>query len=114
KNGRGREVTMPPTMRSLLTRCAVGKSAEDYVFTRPNGKPVRDFRDAWYAVCVGCSVGKMVCKQCEGPAKDGACLNCKSKKLRYSGLTLHDLRRTAVRNMVRAGIPEKVAMEISG
>ena len=87
KNKEGREVLMTNAILQLLTALVEGKQVADCVFTRDNGKPVRDFRVTWQNACARAGV---------------------------PGLLFHDLRRTAVRNMVRAGVPERVAMTVSG
>ena len=87
KNDDGREVTMTPLVRQLLQECVRGKRPGDFVLTRKDGKAVEDFRGAWRNATTAAGI---------------------------PGLLFHDLRRTAVRNMIRAGIPERVAMQISG
>jgi len=62
------------------------------VFTR-NGKPIKRFDGAWTNAC-----------KTAGLTDD----NGKPTKI------FHDLRRTGVRNLIRAGVPELVAMKISG
>lgn len=72
----------------------------DVVFHR-NGEPVVDFRKAWAAACVKAGLYQKV-------RRDDGTERVVPDRL------FHDLRRTAVRNMVRAGVPERVAMEVSG
>jgi integrase len=74
-------------LRSFLSRPGrVHAAPQQYVF-QLEGEKVGDFRKSWNTACT----------QIETP-----------------GLLFHDLRRSAVRNMVRAGISERVAMTISG
>ncbi|PKN64137.1 MAG: site-specific integrase [Deltaproteobacteria bacterium HGW-Deltaproteobacteria-15] len=94
KNDEGRTVYMTEELRTLLEaqweeRKASGKLSP-YVFpneSRTNRILKTRFNRAWRKAC---------------------------EKAGHTEKLFHDLRRTAVRNMVRAGIPERVAMMISG
>jgi integrase len=87
KNKEGRVLPLAGELVEILER-AHAKHRLDcpYVFHR-DGERIGDFRKAWSNAC---------------------------KAAGLSPLLVHDLRRTAVRNMVRAGIPDRVAMALSG
>ena len=87
KNGEGREVSMTKAVYELLSGCVTGKGADDCVFTRADGKRVKDFREQWRNACVAAGV---------------------------PNLLFHDLRRTAARNLRRAGVAETIIMKIGG
>lgn len=87
KNGDNRRVFMPPTVKAALTAQCKGQPKDANVFRWKTGVPVKDFRKLWANICE--DIGK-------------------------PELLVHDLRRTAVRNMRDAGVPEETAMLISG
>jgi integrase len=122
KNGEPRMVVLEGELEELMARRKAARPVTtatgdvmlvDLVFHH-QGQPIGDFRKAWQTACVAAGVGKFVCRQCGQPANGHKCESCGTDSVRYVGRLFHDFRRTAVRNMVRAGVPEKVAMSISG
>ncbi|MGE5113256.1 MAG: tyrosine-type recombinase/integrase [Acidobacteriaceae bacterium] len=74
------------TLRMLREMRDLAFADCEFVFFH-NGKQIKSFHRAWKSAM---------------------------KRAGIEGKLFHDLRRTAVRNMVRAGVPERVAMVISG
>lgn len=94
KNKKGRQFPLIPELRAILERQrertlalerATGQIIS-WVFHR-SGKPIKDFRDAWERAC---------------------------RKAGLVGKLPHDFRRSAVRNLERAGVSRSTAMEMVG
>jgi integrase len=95
KNRDGRMFPLIPELRAVLEgqrarvealQKATGQVIP-WVFCRDDGAPVGDFKRAWTTARTQAGV---------------------------PGRLFHDFRRTAVRNLIRAGIPETVAMKLTG
>jgi integrase len=94
KNGEGRNFPLTPELRAVLERqrartFAVEKATGQiipWVFHR-KGKPIKDFYAAWRRATLKAGVPDRI---------------------------LHDFRRTAVRNLERAGVPRSDAMAMVG
>jgi integrase len=127
KNGKARSVAIEGELAEVIERRQTARQVKRdnrpvmlaaFIFHR-DGDPVGDFRKAWATASCMAGLGKLVCPKCEGMTDaDYKCAKCSQEwsrdELKYVGRIFHDFRRTAVRDMVRAGVPETVAMSISG
>jgi integrase len=93
KTDEARVLPLPSVLVDMLDDV---ESKEGRVFDGTN------LRKEWMTACAACGLGSKI--EVEGRPYDP----------RYEGLTLHDLRRSAVRNLINAGVRERVAMQITG
>jgi len=87
KNRTSRLLPLTGKLLAVIERARAKRRLDCQLVFHRQGRPIGDFRKAWSNACHVAGV---------------------------DGLIVHDLRRSAVRNMVRAGIPERVAMALSG
>lgn len=90
KNKGGRLIYLPAMLRDVLEgqwREHLERYPDCSLVFHNRGRRIFTFYKVWYKAC---------------------------REAGLSGKIPHDFRRTAVRNMVRAGIPERVAMQIAG
>jgi integrase len=90
KNAEPRTLPLPKELIEMLHQAKARTGAVFYQGA---------FRKSWISACIKADLGH----------REGT-----NGGRRYEGLIVHDLRRSAVRNLVRAGVAERVAMTISG
>ena len=95
KNRKGRTFVMTAELRACLEAQrerveTIGQATGSiirWVFVHDDGRAIKDFRKAWVTAC---------------------------RRAGLAGKIPHDFRRTAVRNLERAGVPRSVAMAMTG
>jgi integrase len=87
KTGKSRSIALEGPLRSVIERRVQARRLDCPVIFHRNGAKLGEFRKTW----------KTACKEAKLPGK-----------------LVYDFRRTAVRNMTRAGVPRNIAMKISG
>lgn len=87
KNATGRVLPLSGELAAVMARAQAARRLDCPFVFHDAGRPILDFRGAWAAACGKAGLGKLL---------------------------VHDLRRSSVRNMIRGGVPERVAMALSG
>ena len=84
---KARALVLAGAMRTVIERRLPARRLDCPLIFHRDGRPLKDFRRPWRDACQAAGV---------------------------PGKLFHDLRRTGVRNLVRSGATESVAMRISG
>jgi integrase len=88
KNKTGRTIKLAGELLDILNRAHAARRLDCAAVFHVDGRPLGSFRKSWRSACQTAGLGEV--------------------------LLVHDLRRSAIRNMVRAGVPETIAMRLSG
>jgi integrase len=87
KTRKARTIALEGPLREIIERRLAARRFDCSLIFHRGGAPIREFRKTWASACCKAGVG---------------------------GLLFHDLRRSAIRNLIRAGVDQAVAMQISG
>src|SRR6266516_7444236 len=120
--GRDFPYTLVPELKAVVERQRAYTVAVErrtgqivpFVFHR-EGLQMKSFRSAWRLVCKRVALAARAAAEGATPKAIWKAMS-RDERREFKGLGRipHDFRRTAVRNLVRAGVSQKVAMELTG
>jgi integrase len=119
KNKRPHKIVLEGELTAIIERAwearqyeaSSGPAVSEYVFHH-DGEPIRDPRKAWAAACGAAGLMKPKLDKKGNPVTE--LVDGKRRPVMIPARLFHDLRRSGVRNLIRAGVSETVAMRISG